>query len=148
MDLHGRALELGPQRLGELRDAVVQVETDLQTAFINAASRFNNAGESLFAGVSFELAEMPTARQHFVETGELTLTIPLPPESNYYGVTFSDVRVFLVNLPAAGRTPITIDLVKAGGSDFKDDTGSTRHGAWLRTSGTKSRCVQAARKCA
>eukprot|EP01052_Picozoa_sp_SAG31_P031386 SAG31_NODE_3318_length_4420_cov_2.018051_4_plen_690_part_00 len=122
LDAFRRARMTGPQ----LRDFVVQVETDLQTAFINAESRFNNAGESLFAGVSFELAEMPTARQHFVESGELTLTIPLPPESNYYGVTFSDVRVFLVNLPSAGRTPITIDLVKAGVSDFKDDTGSTR----------------------
>eukprot|EP01051_Picozoa_sp_SAG22_P011179 SAG22_NODE_1056_length_5777_cov_137.240402_2_plen_241_part_00 len=66
-----------------------------------------------------------------VDTYEFSgfICIPLvlsPAESNYYGVTFSDVRVFLVGLPAAGRTPITVDLVKAGVSDFKDQTGSVR----------------------
>ena len=38
-------------------------------------------------------------------------------------MTFSDVRAFLVGLPVAGRTPVTIDLVKAGTSVFKDQYG-------------------------
>ena len=36
---------------------------------------------------------------------------------------FSDVRAFLVGLPAAGRAPVTIDLVQAGTSVFKDQRG-------------------------
>ena len=110
----------------EYQRFVSEAETLIQTEFIRAASLFTNAGETLFAGVSFELSELPTAREHFVQTGQITLSIPLPEESNFYGVTFSDVRVFLVDLPASGRSPVTIDLVKAGVSDFKDQTGGVR----------------------
>ena len=98
----------------EYQRFVSEAETRVQTEFVRAASLFNNASERLFARVSFELSELPTAREHFVQTGQITLSIPLPEESNYYGVTFSDVRVFLVSLPTAGRSPVTIDMVKAG----------------------------------
>ena len=67
------------------------------------------------------------AQANFVQTGQMTLSIPFPTESSYYSVTFSEVRVFFVGLPVTGRTPVAIDLVKAGASDFKDESGNIRH---------------------
>ena len=54
----------------------------------------------------FELADLPASKATFAQTGAITLSISLPEDSDYFGVTFSDVRVFLVGLPAAGQSPL------------------------------------------
>ena len=118
-------------------DFVVQAETDLQRTFTRTASQFNNAGGSVYAGVTFSLAELPMKQVSFAQTGEITLSISMPSDTNYYGVTFSDVRAFLVGLPVAGRTPVTIDLVKAGTSLFKDHVATS----------TASHTTRATRRC-
>ena len=50
-------LDLGP----EYKAAIAQEQINLRTAFTNAAARFNNAGESVFAGTAFALADLPIA---------------------------------------------------------------------------------------
>eukprot|EP01043_Picozoa_sp_COSAG02_P005432 COSAG02_NODE_147_length_33939_cov_6.689539_7_plen_1476_part_00 len=118
-------LRSAPISGSEYYDFVTQAETDLQSTFTRTASRFNNAGGSTYASTVFTLADLPAAQANFARTGEITLSISMPSESNYYGVTFSDVRAFLVGLPTRGRTPVTIDLVKKGTSVFKDARGDT-----------------------
>ena len=104
---------------------VSSAEADLQAAFVSEASRFNNGGGSCFSSTTFELADLPAASASFVNTGEITLSIALPQDTSYYGVTFSDVRAYLVGLHAeAGRqASVTIDLTKAGTSVFQDQYG-------------------------
>ena len=119
-------LQAAPMESDAYRQFVNEAGTHIQSEFLRAASLFNNAGTQMDAGVAFELSELPTAKENFVQSGQITLSIPLPAESNWYGVVFSDVRVFLVGLPVSGRTPITIEAVKAGVSDFKDQNGDVR----------------------
>eukprot|EP01045_Picozoa_sp_COSAG04_P012208 COSAG04_NODE_814_length_10091_cov_7.591873_9_plen_1027_part_00 len=107
----------------EYQRFVAEAEADLQAAFSRTASQFNNGGSQSSGGLTFELADLPASQATFAQTGEITLSISLPVDSDYYGVTFSDVRVFLVGLPAAGRTPVTINMIKAGTSVFKDQRG-------------------------
>ena len=45
----------------EYKAAIAQEQINLRTAFTNAAARFNNAGESVFAGTAFALADLPVA---------------------------------------------------------------------------------------
>ena len=42
------------------------------------SSQFTNDGGSFFAGVSFALAALPTMREQFIQTGQATLSIPIP----------------------------------------------------------------------
>eukprot|EP01045_Picozoa_sp_COSAG04_P014873 COSAG04_NODE_1138_length_8106_cov_4.244036_6_plen_829_part_00 len=107
----------------EYQRFVSKAETDLQSAFSRTASQFNNGGSQSSGGLTFDLAELPASQATFAQTGAITLSISLPEDSDYYAVTFSDVRVFLVGLPAAGLTPVTINMVKAGTSVFKDQRG-------------------------
>jgi hypothetical protein len=107
---------------GEYLQFLEKATSGLQTAFVAAASDSTNAGGTCFSHATFELVELPAAAKSFVETGILTLDIPLPPESSYYGVIFVDVRAFLVGLPA-GIASVKVNLVKAGSSSFKDEDG-------------------------
>eukprot|EP01043_Picozoa_sp_COSAG02_P003653 COSAG02_NODE_90_length_37755_cov_29.833364_38_plen_1386_part_00 len=130
----------------EYFDFVVQAETDLQSAFSRTASRNNNGGSSTFASTVFELAALPAAQPHFVRTGKITLSIALPEESNYYGVTFSDVRAFLVGLSATEHNWVTIDLIKKGTSVFQDASGNTHR--FTHDESTPSFvCIYDARSC-
>jgi hypothetical protein len=64
-----------------------------------------------------------------MSSGKLTLTIQLPSDiTSYYGVTFSDLRVYLVGLPetANGGSNIAIDMVNMGSSTFLDEQGATK----------------------
>ena len=104
---------------------LAKAETDLQTAFDDAADDSTNTGGACYSHTTFELRELPAAAERFVETGILSLDIALPHDSIFYGVIFDDVRVFLVGLPI-GMPSVTINLVKAGSSTFKDEHGRLR----------------------
>ena len=109
----------------EYFDFVVQAETNLQTAFSRTAGQANNGGSSCFSSATFSLADLPAAQANFVQTGEITLSIAPPEDSSYFGVTFSDVRAFLVGLPpVAGSSTINLALTKAGTSVFQDQDGA------------------------
>jgi hypothetical protein len=111
---------------GEYVQFLVKSETDLQTAFDDAADDFTNTGGACYSHTTFELRELPAAVERFVKTGTLSLDIALPHDSNYFGVTFDDVRVFLVGLPPGISSSVNINLVKAGSSTFKDEAGRLR----------------------
>jgi hypothetical protein len=85
----------------------------------------NVQGNSQTAGTTFLLRDMPTVREKFLQTGEITLSIPLPERSNYFGVTFSDVRAYLVGYQPLGDTDAVLHLRKGGTSTFKNSGGKT-----------------------
>jgi hypothetical protein len=110
----------------EFMQFVDEAKTRLQDAFTDAQATFNNGGSSCYSGTSFEFSDLPAAHSNFVETGEISLTIPLPLGTNYYDVHFSDVRVFLVGTGVAADTRldsnknVRLAAIKAGTSVFKD----------------------------
>ena len=100
-----------------------RAETDLQTAFSRAADK-QRAPSSCFSGLSFDLASLPQSEQSaFAQTGTLMVTIDLPEDTSYHGVTFSDIHVFLVGLPRSQRSTVTITATKVGVSKFLDQNG-------------------------
>eukprot|EP01043_Picozoa_sp_COSAG02_P059833 COSAG02_NODE_7696_length_2887_cov_17.426112_2_plen_313_part_00 len=92
-----------------------------------AQAKFNNHGSHCNSGPNFQLDIEPNAeRANFVQTGELSVTIPLPDDTTYYGVTFSDVRIFLVGLDV-DRGNVVVTATKSGTSTFLDSTGQEWH---------------------
>ena len=102
---------------------VTEAQTAIQTLKTRTAEQSNNGGNQGFAGITIELGNLPLQKARFIRTGEISLSIGLPADTTYFGVTFSDIRVFLVGLPPPTSGAVTINLVKGGTSVFKDRQG-------------------------
>ena len=86
---------------------VSEAELALQSTYATQLAQHNNAGSSnIWSHAEFDLTAMPIQRAQFISSGTLTLTIELPGGSNYYGVTLTDLRVFLVGLSEAANEPV------------------------------------------
>ena len=77
-------------------------------------------------GTTIDMSTLAVEKDSLMQSGELTVAIPLPNGTSYYGTTFSDVRVFLVApSTAAGRSPVvSVAATKAGSSVLQDSTGA------------------------
>merc|ERR1712127_832234 len=112
----------------EFRRYVLQAQADLQQAFSTALSQDNNGGSSCSGGTTIALSTLGVERASLVQSGELTVNIPLPNGTSFVGTTFSDVRVFLVApSPAADGSPVlSVEATKAGSSVLLDRHGVVR----------------------
>ena len=111
----------------QLHDFASKNQVALEQAFTTAAENTGTL-QQCYSNLAYDLKTLPAAMQRFRSSGEMTLDIPLPPNSRYYGVTFSDVRVYLVGLPPpSGRDKtIKIAITKLGTSTFLDKHGKTQ----------------------
>ena len=81
----------------QLHDFARKNQVALEQAFTTAAENTGTL-QQCYSNLAYDLKTLPAAMQRFRSSGEMTLDIPLPPNSRYYGVTFSDVRVYLVGV--------------------------------------------------
>ena len=87
----------------------------------------NGCGDLGWSRTTFNLTELPAAKQMFEETGKIKLSIPLPNMTSYYHVLLMDVQVYLVGFPEQGPdSSLNIDMTRDGNSDFLDREGKLR----------------------
>eukprot|EP01045_Picozoa_sp_COSAG04_P011047 COSAG04_NODE_698_length_11049_cov_9.441370_2_plen_2967_part_00 len=100
-----------------------QAEARLYESFIGAATNDDSCAATCVSYTQFELDQLSAERDNFVRTGQLMLSIPLPSETSYWGVTWTGLRVFLI-----GRSPGQMDMVTSqlGTSMFLDQDGLPR----------------------
>jgi hypothetical protein len=117
----------------EYFDRVSTALDDLEDQFTRKLEDSNNCGSEVWSRTTFNLADLPAAKQRFVETGNIKLTIQMPNITQFWQVQFSDVQVYLLGFPdllqesTASRHPnLAIRLGKAGTSDFLDAAGKVR----------------------
>ena len=77
---------------------------------------------SCYSGPTFQLDPNSLEYAAFVQTGVLTVEVPLPANTIYYGVTMSDVQIFVVGA-AATHGSLVVTAAKTGTSAFLDDAG-------------------------
>ena len=94
----------------------------LSTAFTDTAAQYTHCGSTCASYTQFNLAELPAERQKFVQSGELTFTIKQPLSSRLYGVTWVDMRVFLIGLDDR----VVLNIWQSGTSVFQDPSGKYR----------------------
>ena len=96
------------------------------TALASSANHEQTHGQG--ESTTFQLSELPTTAADFVQTGEITLTIPLPAQTNFYRVSFSDDRVFLFgDAQGPSQTSKSMPSIKKGASAFL--AGPQRYGS-------------------
>jgi hypothetical protein len=112
----------------QLHKFATGAQVALDKAFTSAAEDADTV-QQCFSSTTVQLSSLPAAVQAFRTHGQITVSIPLPADSRYYGVTFAEARVFLVGLPppSSRDTVVKIRATKTGTSSFLD-----KHGQPLR----------------
>eukprot|EP01045_Picozoa_sp_COSAG04_P000107 COSAG04_NODE_2_length_56781_cov_25.092252_31_plen_3914_part_00 len=107
----------------EVADFVQQTQLQLDEQFVTTAGSFTNCGGECASYTEFQLSEFPSEHARLLDSGQFTVTIPLPDSAGYWGVTWTNARVFLIGL---ANEEVGVEARQVGTSVFLDQNGHVR----------------------